>query len=247
MGAGRLAKLPGKRVRIHGKLAMIYGLGALLAIALVYGPALWVRVVMWRHARHVEAMPGTGGELARHLVERFGLDGVTVERGRPNADHYNPAEKTVSLSPRVHDGKSLTAVAVAAHEVGHAIQFIRSEPVSQLRQKHMGKAFFIRRLGTGLMLAISSLALVAKVPHILGIAVAVGVLTMLAAALMYAAILPEEYDASFNKALPILEEGYVPAEHIPAVRSVLKAAALTYFAAALAEMLSLWRWLRFIR
>ncbi|UHQ55250.1 MULTISPECIES: zinc metallopeptidase [Microbulbifer] len=226
---------------------MIYGLGALLVILLVYGPSLWVQLVMWRHSKQREAMPGTGGELARHLVERFGLDGVTVERGRPNGDHYDPAKKIVSLSPRVHDGKSLTAVAVAAHEVGHAIQFTRNEPVSHLRQKHMGKAFFIRRLGTGLMLAISSLALVARVPHIFAVAVAIGVLTMMASALMYAAILPEEYDASFNKALPILEEGYVPAEHMPAVRSVLKAAALTYFAGALTEMLSLWRWLRFIR
>lgn len=226
---------------------MIYGLGALLFALLVYGPSLWVRFVMWRHSKQVEAMPGTGGELARHLVERFALEGVTVERGQPDQDHYNPAEKIVSLSPRVHDGKSLTAVAVAAHEVGHAIQFIRNEPVSHLRQKHLGKAFFIRKIGTGLLLFLSTVALVVKIPHLFALAIGLGIITMLASALMYAAILPEEYDASFNKALPILEEGYVPRQHLPAIRSVLKAAALTYFAGALAEILSLWRWLRFIR
>ncbi|WP_237058625.1 zinc metallopeptidase [Microbulbifer sediminum] len=226
---------------------MIYGLGALLVVLLVYGPSLWVRFVMWRHAKPIKDMPGTGGDLARHLVERFSLAGVSVERGQPNGDHYDPVKKVVSLSPRVHDGKSLTAVAVAAHEIGHAIQFVRDDPVSHLRQKHLGKAFFIRKVGTGLMLALSALAMVLKIPHVIALAIALGVITMLASALMYAAILPEEYDASFNKALPILEEGYVPPEHLPAIRSVLKAAALTYFAGALAELLSLWRWLRFLR
>ena len=71
---------------------------------------------------------------------------------------------------------------------------------------------------------------------------------MLASVLLYVAVLPEEWDASFNKALPILEKGeYVPAEYLPAIRQVLKACALTYVAAALADVLRLWQWLRFIR
>jgi Zn-dependent membrane protease YugP len=64
---------------------------------------------------------------------------------------------------------------------------------------------------------------------------------------MYAAILPEEYDASYNKALPILAQGYLPEEHMVAAKRILKACALTYVAAALADILSLWRWFRMIR
>ena len=75
----------------------------------------------------------------------------------------------------------------------------------------------------------------------------VGVLTMLASVLMYVAILPEEYDASFNKALPILHEGYLPSEYMPKARQVLKACALTYVAGALVDVLNLWRWLRFFK
>jgi hypothetical protein len=75
----------------------------------------------------------------------------------------------------------------------------------------------------------------------------IGIITMLASALMYVAILPEEYDASFKKALPILKEGYVPSDYIPAVEQVLRAAALTYLAAALADILRLWTWLRVFR
>ncbi|SMF14733.1 hypothetical protein SAMN02745866_00955 [Alteromonadaceae bacterium Bs31] len=226
---------------------MVYGLGFILIILLIYGPFLWVKFVLWRHSKEIENMPGSGGELAQHLVERFQLEGVQVVEGEPNSDHYNPAEKIISLSPRVYQGKSLTAVAVASHEVGHAIQFIRNEPVSQLRAKYLNKAFIIKRFGTGVLVLFPVLTFLFKVPHIMLVGIAVGIATMLASVLMYVAILPEEYDASFNKALPILKEGYIPQEHYPAVRQVLQAAALTYVAGALADVLRLWRWLRVVR
>jgi len=213
-------------------------------LLLFYGPSLWIRYVLHKHGKERSGMPGTGGELAQHLVQRFELDGVSVEEGNEGQDHYNPEEQRISLSPSVFNGKSLTAVAVATHEVGHAIQFTRNEPVSQLRKKYLGKAFGIKRLGTIIMLPVPVFALVFKVPHVFLLAAGAGVVTMLASALMYVAILPEEYDASFNKALPILREGYVPEQHLPAVEQVLKAAALTYFAGALADIPSLWRWLR---
>ncbi len=227
---------------------MIYGLGAILFTLLIYGPYLWVKFVMWKHSREIEGMPGTGGELAKHLRDKFDLGDVKVELGEEGQDHYNPQEKLVSLSPSVYNGKSLTAIAVAAHEVGHAIQFCKKEPVSLLRERYLGKAIQIKKIGTAILLSIPLVTAIVKVPHIVLIAAGVGVVTMIASALMYMAILPEEYDASFNKALPILNDGYVPSQHIPAVRQVLRAAALTYFASALADTIRLWRWLRiFIR
>ena len=223
---------------------MIYPLGLLLLLILFYGPSLWIRYVLHKHSGEHHNMPGTGSELAQHLVERFELEGVSVEEGVEGQDHYNPEEQRISLSPSVFHGKSLTAVAVATHEVGHAIQFTRNEPVSQLRKKYLGKAFVIKRVGTIIMLSVPAIALLFKVPMVFLLAAGAGVVTMLASALMYVGILPEEYDASFNKALPILREGYVPKQHMPAVEQVLKAAALTYFAGALADIVSLWRWLR---
>jgi len=59
--------------------------------------------------------------------------------------------------------------------------------------------------------------------------------------------LPVEWDASFGKALPILEEGYIQADELVAVKKVLRAAALTYVAASLAGVLNLWRWLALLR
>lgn len=226
---------------------MLYALLGLLFLVLAYGPTAWVRYVLWRHSKEIDDMPGSGGELAQHLIERFELSGVKVEEGLPFQDHYNPETQVVSLSPNVYNGKSLTAVAVAAHEIGHAIQFTRDEPVSRLRRKYMGRAVAIKKLGFTVLACAPVGAVVAKTPLVMGLFIGAAVATMLASVLMYAAILPEEYDASFNKALPTLDSGYVPQQHMPAVRQVLQAAALTYVAAALAEVLSLWRWFRVFR
>lgn len=226
---------------------MFIGILGLLLIALVYAPQLWIRYVLYKHHKTITDMPGTGGELAQHLIERFELNGVKVMEGQANGDHYNPETQTVCLSPKVYRGKSLSAVAVATHEVGHALQFYRQEPVSKLRMRYMKKVFIIRRIGTVLMVGLSLIAAVVHIPHIMLLAIICGAGTMLLSVLMYVAILPEEFDASFNKALPILQEGYVPKEHMGAVRTVLKAAAYTYVAGALVEVISFWRWLRLLR
>jgi len=192
-------------------------------------------------------MPGTGGELALHLVEKFELEGVQVVRGKAGEDFYSPDKKIVSLGPQHYDKKSLAAVAVAAHEVGHAIQFIRQEPVSRLREKYLGQAFRIRRIGSYLLTVAPLVTLMLRAPSVMLFFVLAGIATMLISVLMYVAILPEEYDASFNKALPILATGYLPAHHMPAVNQILRACALTYVAGALADVLNLWRWIRFLR
>ena len=108
---------------------MFYILVALLVSVLIYGPHLWVRVVLSRYSTEIPGLPGTGGELAWHLLNRFQFDTVKVEQSEPDNNHYSPSDNAVRLSPDVYNGKSLTAVAVAAHEVGHAIQFNREEPV----------------------------------------------------------------------------------------------------------------------
>lgn len=227
---------------------MIYLLGLILVLALAYGPSLWVRYVLNKHSRPLEGMPGTGGELAQHLLERFELNTVKVEEADKGVNHFSPEENIIRLERGVYNGKSLTAVATAAHEVGHAIQFNRKEKVSFLRSRYMPTALRLKRFGGIILLGLPIVGMVVKSPALMGLTLLIGLGTMLVSVAMYAAILPEEYDASFNKALPILEQGeYVPETYMPAVRSILKACAYTYVAAALAEVFSLWRWLRYIR
>lgn len=227
---------------------MPYVILVIAIILVIYAPQLWVRYVLKKHHKPIEEMPGTGGELAKHLIDLYELKEVELIKGAKNEDHYNPATNTVCLSAEVFTGKSLSAVAVAAHEVGHAIQFNRNEPVSRLRGKYLGKAHRIRQIGVFILMSIPIVTLIFRVPHVAILAAVIGIITMLSSVSMYLAILPEEWDASFNKALPMLEhEKLVPVNHMPAVRQVLKACALTYVAAALADVLSLWRWLTIIR
>ena len=216
--------------------------GAVLAV-LVYVPSFWVRHIMSKHSKEIAELPGTGGELAKHLIERFELTGITVEEAAPNADHFDPCGPVVRLSPDNFNGRSLTAVAVAAHEVGHAMQFHRGEKIFELRKRYLPLAARLNQVGVVIMMTIPFIALLIRMPVMIGGVIAVSLLLQLAGAFAYLIILPEEWDASFNKALPVLIEGeYIEAAHMPAVRQVLKAAALTYFAAALANVLHVGRW-----
>ena len=226
---------------------MLYLLLIIAVVLLVYGPSIWVKYVLRKHNRHLENMPGTGSELARHLIERFGLEGVVVEKTAKDEDYYSPGEKKVGLSPEVYDGKSITAIAVAAHEVGHAIQYANAEPISRLRDKYSQMAGMVQNIGISILALSPLFGILTRNPAAMIIVILAGVIAMLSSVALYAMILPEEYDASFSKALPILDSGYVPSEYMPAARQVLKACALTYVAAALADILSVWRWLSVLR
>jgi hypothetical protein len=216
-------------------------------LIIVYGPMLWIKFTFWKYRQDLAEIPGTGGELASHLIKRFGLEGVGVEKGEPNQDHYSPTEKMVRLSPDNFDGRSLTAIAVAAHEVGHAVQFHRNDPTCKLYTKYFPVARAIQRFGIGLIsLPIFSTILAA--PRISILALGLVATVMISSAVIHLIILPQEWDASFNKALPMLDEGeYIDAKHLPKVRGILRAAALTYFAGALADVVRCWRWGRLFR
>ena len=227
---------------------MIYIIAILILCSLIYGPQLWIRRVMKKHGNELDSLPGTGGELAQHLIKQFELEGIGVEQTLPNSDHYDSADKTVRLSPTIFNGRSLTAIAVATHEVGHAIQFHREEKITQLRRKYTPFASLIEKISIGILFSIPLITVIMKVPHAALLTAAVGVLGMFTAVLVQLIVLPLEWDASFNKALPILVNGgYINEEQEPAVKSVLRAAAFTYVASALADMLRLWRWLAILR
>jgi Zn-dependent membrane protease YugP len=216
-------------------LIVIFG----LLIILSYLPQMWIRKVMREHSQDLPGIEGTGGELAKHLIERFNLSGIGVEVTEENGDHFDPTDKMVRLSPTNYNGRSLKAIAVATHEVGHAIQFSRKEEVFKLREKYIPQAIKLRQYGIYVLWASPVVAIFLRTPIAMALPIIISVVMQLIAALTYLIVLPEEWDASFGKALPILEEGYVTQEQMPAVRKILTAAAFTYFAAALSSMLNI--------
>lgn len=218
----------------------------ILVGVLILGPQWWARHTLRRHGRDLPRLPGTGGELARHLLDRFDMQAVTVE-ATDRGDHYDPGTRSVRLAPEHYAGRSLSAVAVAAHEVGHAIQHQRGEALLKLRTRLVLAANGAQRLGALAMLAIPVLAAITRAPSAGLVLLLVGVGSLLVGTLMHLVTLPVELDASFGKALPILREGYIGPEDETAVRQVLTAAALTYVAASLASVLNIGRWWAILR
>ncbi len=220
----------------------------LLLLAVLYLPSWWVKRVMKKYSAPADRYPGTGGELARHLLERAQLDEVKVEVTEPGADHYDPEARAVRLSPDNYRGRSLTAVTVAAHEVGHALQHASNYPPFKARGHLVRLAAGGQRLGAIMMFAIPVVTLLVRVPAPGLLLFVAGLLSMGLAAVVHLVTLPTEWDASFGRALPMLERGeYLKPVDYPHARRILTAAALTYVAQSLVSLLNVWAWFKMLK
>lgn len=221
---------------------MLWLMLIVVVLALVFGPTLWVKWVMRAYGDEIEGMPGTGGELAQHLLKHFEVEGVGVEVTAVG-DHYDPTARMVRLSEQNFSNKSLTAVAVAAHEVGHALQHHRGDRSLATRTALVPVADKIARMSTGMIWAAPIVGLVTRHPVPFSTLALMGIAGLVARMLVHLVTLPTEWDASFGKALPVLMHGKYIAPHEEAVvRRILRAASLTYVSAALADVLNLVRW-----
>lgn len=225
-------------------LVLLILAGVILVAASV--PGLWVRWVMHRYHRPADRYEGTGAELARHLLERLELSEIRVEKTQ-QGDHYDPLAQCVRLSRDNHDGRSLTAVTVAAHEVGHAVQDAMGYRPLYWRTHLARWASAGQRMGVALLLGLPVLLALTRSPALLVPMVALGLGGLAMGVLVHLVTLPTELDASFRRALPLLEAGYLRPEDRPHARRILRAAALTYVAAAAMSLLNIWLWLRLLR
>ena len=222
---------------------MFLSIGLLILLALIFGPSLWVKFVMKRYSKEKPEMPGTGGELAKHLIERFTLKDVKVEVTELG-DHYDPVEKKVRLLREHYESKSLTAVAIAAHEVGHAIQDQQGDKRLATRTKMIPLADKVARWSAAIISLSPVIGIITRHPMPFSLVLLLGLSGFIARMMVHAVTLPIEFDASFAKALPVLREGsYVSKSDEVAVNRILRAAALTYVSAALADILNLGRWI----
>jgi Zn-dependent membrane protease YugP len=223
----------------------------LVILALVLGlatlPQMWVRKVIARHSADRPDLAGTGGEFARHLLDRMQLHHVKVEE-TSLGDHYDPDAKAVRLLPQHLKGRSLAALVIAAHETGHAIQDATDYGPLKERTRLAKQAVRIEKVGAVVMLAAPIMMVLAKTPNLAVFEVMAGMLLLGMTLVMHAYTLPVEHDASFRRALPLLEGGrYIPEADMPAARQLLRAAAFTYVAAAAMSLLDVARWFRVLR
>lgn len=226
---------------------MHYVLILILLLILLFGPQWWAQYTFQHYAKPLKRIPGTGGELAKHLLQRFDMQDVKVEIAEHTGDHYDPRDKTVRLTKSNFENNSLTAVAVASHEVGHAIQHHRNESLLSLRTRLATFALLAQKAGSAIFILMPLVAGITRAPSVGVLMIGVVVGSMLLGVFIHLVTLPVEWDASFAKALPILKEGYIEEEDQRAVEKILRAAALTYLAGSLASVLNLWRWLMILR
>jgi uncharacterized protein len=227
-------------------MVLLAVIGFLFFIALIYGPQFWIDWTLRKHSGQLNDLPGTGGELARHLLDQANLEDVKVEMVADGADHYSVDDRAVRLSETNFKGKSVSAVAVAAHEVAHAIQDRDGYAPLIWRQRLVRKTIIIERIGSIVLMATPVVFMLVRSPVVIVLEVAAGIGILASTIVIHVVTLPTEFDASFKKALPVLES-YLPPEHLAGARTVLKAASLTYVAGALVSLLNAARWMRILR
>jgi Zn-dependent membrane protease YugP len=180
----------------------------------------------------------TGAQAARHILDSNGLNDVAIERVSGNlTDHYDPSARVLRLSDPVHDQYSVSAVGVASHEAGHALQHKTGYAPLKIRQGLLPLAqlsnFGVYMIMAGLLLGFGM-----QIPALKAVA-EVGVLLYAMGVLFAVVTLPVEFNAS-NRAMAQLNQyGLVSSEEHTSAKKVLNAAALTYVAAAVGALLQL--------
>lgn len=226
---------------------MAFLLIALILVALVFGPGLWVKRVLRKYSRPDDRYPGSGADLARWLLDREGMTEVAVEE-TDQGDHYDPQSKTVRLTPDKYRGRSLTAITVAAHEVGHAIQDHVGYGPLKARTRLVRVIQPLQKIGAGVLMVSPFIGALTRAPAVGALMFLGGIATLLSSTLVHFVTLPTEIDASFRRALPLLDRhGILKKSDRPHARKLLKAAAFTYVAASLMSLLNIARWWAILR
>ncbi len=181
----------------------------------------------------------TGADVARRILHMNGLSEVTVERVEGNlTDHFDPRTNKVYLSDATYNSKSVGAIGVAAHEVGHAIQHATGYVPIRIRNGIVPAVNLCSKLSIPILLIG---VLFARLGGFFPTMITIGIVLFSASVFFQLITLPVEFNAS-NRALQTLDgQGILDGEELKGASAVLRAAALTYVAAALSSLLSLLR------
>jgi uncharacterized protein len=222
-------------------------LGLLILIG-SFLPQIWAKRIIRIHSGERSDIPGTGAELATFLIGKALPQTYKVEMAASGVgDHFNPETKSVVLSDTIYHGRSLSAVVITAHEVGHAIQDHIGFGPLKTRTKLVHTALFFERMASFILIAAPIVTLITRAPMAGAGMFAIAICSMLLPIVIHLITLPVEIDASFNRALPILKGRFLDAADLPAAKKILTVCALTYVAASLASLLNVWRWLRLLK
>jgi len=210
-------------------------------------PSIWTKAILNKHRQPHPDIPGTGLQFAEHLIKKHELNGVRVEE-TDQGDHYDPIEKVVRIStPNAHSN-SLTAITTVAHEIGHALQDKTEYPELKQRTALVERAAMMQKFAGFALMITPILVPLAHTPLVALMTFSAGFIAMGVPVIIHLSTLPVEFDASFKRALPLLEEGqYLSQSDHKKAKKILFACAMTYVSASLASLFNLWKWLRALK
>ncbi len=199
--------------------------------------ALWAQIRVKTTFSKYSRVPAplSGAEAARRVLEANGVFGVRIERISGNlTDHYDPKENVIRLSDTVYDARHLSAVGVAAHEAGHAVQYAQDYRPIRLRMAILP----VSRIGSTLSFPLILIGLFLNFSFLIQL----GILFFCAALLFQLITLPVEFNAS-RRAVESLRTHHILMQEsdIADAKRVLSAAAMTYVAALLVSLMQLLR------
>jgi len=214
-----------------------YVMMVMLPGLIISGLASWLVQSTFRRYSRVGTRRGyTGAQAAQQLLDQAGIRDVSVVMTQGFlSDHYNPVTRQLALSPDVYRGSSIAAIGVATHEAGHAIQHAHAYAPLTLRSALVPTVGIGSQLG---MLGMMFGAMMGFKPLVL-----LGAVLFSAVLAFQLVTLPVEFDATSRAKRLVVEAGIVDSEERYGMDRVLRAAALTYVAAVLTSLLTLFYYL----
>ncbi len=224
---------------------MIYNTSSLMMYMILMGPAILLGMLahFWVQSAYnkMSQVPaGTSGhDVARRILDANGLYDIPIEPS-PGvmSDHYDPTAKVVRLSQDVYYGHSMSAVGIAAHEVGHAIQDARGYAPLVVRNIAVPVANFGGSLAS-IVVSLGAFLMIGGMFKFASWALLLGVIGFAAVVVFQLVNLPVEFNASSRAKDQLLVHGIVSNSELPYVSTVLTAAAMTYVAGTFSSIMSL--------
>ena len=210
-----------------------------LVTIILGGASQWYVTKTIREYSNVPSTSGWSGvQAANAMMARYGIGRLPVHQGHENEDHFDPRTNSITLDPHAYGASSVTAVATACHEVGHACQFAEGYSMMKIRAALVPAVNFTQR--TWILLVLAGVFF-----GITGLAW-LGIIFYACAVLFHVVTLPVEFDASRRGLAYMTETGALSGDVIGA-QKVLRACALTYVAAALISVIELMYWIQYVR
>ena len=209
----------------------------IIFLILSTAPVIWLNYVFHKNDQILINMPFTGLEFGKLILKDYGLTEVKIEKSL-SVDHYDLLEKKVKVTQDRLSKKSLTAISIVCHEIGHAIQHKEKYKALEQRTSLVRNTAWISQIGSSILLIGIPTILATGYYPLIKVCLLLALISLLIGIIVHLITLEVELDASFNKALPILIEK-VPPEYHDSCKSILRAAAFTYVIGVVRNFVSL--------